>query len=84
MIDRLDSRASAAQEPAELPIIPCLSPGGEMSCGKQKRRRHPVARLKGNWSSDEDAKLIAYAPLKSPYSPRSDVEVLVCPGECHP
>eukprot|EP00891_Asterochloris_glomerata_P002841 jgi/Astpho2/2841/Aster-01000 len=26
--------------------------------GKAKRRRHPVAKIKGNWSSSDDAKLI--------------------------
>ena len=26
--------------------------------GKARRRRHPVAKIKGNWSSSDDAKLI--------------------------
>ena len=28
--------------------------------GKTKRRRHPVPKIKGNWSSSDDAKLIRF------------------------
>ena len=41
--------------------------------GKAKRRRHPVAKIKGNWSSSDDAKLIRFG-LQLPMA------VFMCPA----
>lgn len=45
--------------------------------GKAKRRRHPVAKIKGNWSSSDDAKLIRFVLQLPSYAQLSEAQVCI-------
>ena len=41
---------------------------GRDSSSQRKKRRHPVARVKGNWLPEEDARLRAYVVPRHPFN----------------
>ena len=70
-MDVLMSSMAAREEapgPEEGPVAP-ISPkaydGGPKGAQQRRRRRHPVAEIKGGWTAEEDAKLRECVPFAS-------------------